>query len=222
MAIPRSSGDNDFTVFPTGPAAPQPASSTPGVSALEPGTTVHEFRVLKLIGEGGFGIVYLAEDQSLDRTVALKEYMPSELAERTGGTTSVQVRSQRCAEPFLAGLRSFMNEARLLARFDHPSLLKVYRFFQENGTAYMAMPFYEGQTLKTILRARTEPPDEAWLRRVLYQILDALDVIHGYECYHRDISPDNVLMQNDTPILLDFGAARRVIGDMTQNLTVIL
>jgi serine/threonine protein kinase len=198
--------------------APEPA----GESALRPGARIHEFRILKLIGEGGFGIVYLAHDESLDRTVALKEYMPSQLAERSAGTMGVQVRSHRYAETFAAGMRSFINEARLLARFDHPSLLKVYRFFQANGTAYMAMPFYEGHTLKAVLRAMTGPPSEAWLRRLLYPVLDGLEVIHKHDCYHRDIAPDNILIQNDTPILLDFGAARRVIGDITRTLTVIL
>jgi serine/threonine protein kinase len=214
MSIDRSD-ERDVTIFPSG-------SADTGESALPAGIKVHEFRIEKLIGEGGFGIVYLAYDESLDRTIALKEYMPSQLAERADGTLSVRARSERHADTFEAGLRSFINEAKLLARFDHPSLLKVYRFFQANGTAYMAMPFYEGQTLKAVLRAISGPPDERWLRRILHQLLDGLEVIHAYECYHRDIAPDNILIQNDTPILLDFGAARRVIGDMTRTLTVIL
>jgi serine/threonine protein kinase len=191
-------------------------------SALPLGTKLGEFEIIGLIGVGGFGIVYLAHDGSLDRQVALKEYMPSELAERES-TTSVAVRSQRHAEAFAAGLRSFINEARLLAQFDHPSLVKVYRFWEANGTAYMVMPFYEGVTLKQALRDLKSVPEEAWLRKVMSQLLDALEVIHGRHCLHRDIAPDNILMlRNDHPLLLDFGAARKVIGDMTQALTVIL
>src|SRR5215213_8624606 len=134
-------------------------AAEPDGNALPPGTRLGEFEIIRLIGEGGFGIVYLVYDHSLDRKVALKEYMPSALAERQG-STSVRVKSHRNAETFSAGLRSFINEARMLAQFDHPSLVKVYRFWAANGTAYMVMPFYEGITLKETLRRRTAPPEE--------------------------------------------------------------
>ncbi len=217
--------DNDRTIMvgAAGAAAePPPPAASLGHNALQVGTKIGEFEVNGLVGEGGFGIVYLAYDHSLERTVALKEYMPSELAQREGGTTVI-VRSKRHAETFAAGLRSFINEARLLAQFDHPSLVKVYRFWEANGTAYMVMPFYEGITLKEQLRKLGGAPDEGWLKVFLAQLLDALEIIHNRQCYHRDIAPDNVLiLPDETPLLLDFGAARRVIGDMTQALTVIL
>jgi serine/threonine protein kinase len=181
-----------------------------------------EFEVHRLIGEGGFGIVYLCHDQALDRYVALKEYMPASLATRQNDTLAIVVKSKNLRETFEAGLKSFINEARLLARFDHPSLLKVYRFWQANGTAYMSMPYYEGPTLKQALAAASGPPDEALLRSWLLPMLDALEEIHRVNCYHRDISPDNILLTRAGPLLLDFGAARRVIGDMTQALTVVL
>ncbi len=188
------------------------------------GTYLGEFEILQVLGEGGFGIVYLATDHSLQRRVALKEYMPSSLATRSGAT-AVQVKSERYRETFVAGMKSFINEARLLASFDHPSLVKVYRFWEANGTAYMVMPFYEGCTLKEHLRELGAPPDEAWLRALLAPLTEALQVIHADQCYHRDIAPDNVILlggNHQRPLLLDFGAARRVIGDMTQALTVIL
>lgn len=191
-------------------------------NALPVGTRVGEFEIKGLVGTGGFGIVYLAYDHSLQRQVALKEYMPSELAGRDAGAT-VGVKSERYLETFQAGLRSFVNEARLLAQFDHPSLVKVYRFWESNGTAYMVMPFYRGQTLKQALAAMEEPPGEAWLKGILAQLLEALSVLHRDNCLHRDISPDNILILPDgRPLLLDFGAARRVIGSMTQTFTVIL
>ena len=191
-------------------------------NALPAGTRLAEFEVLSVIGEGGFGIVYLAYDHSLSRQVAIKEYMPAELASRTQALT-VSVRSERHAETFAAGLRSFINEARLLAQFDHPSLLKVYRFWEAHGTAYMVMPYYAGVTLGRTLKQRKSPPDEAWLRHLLEHLLNALEQMHEARCYHRDISPDNILIQPDgRPLLLDFGAARRVIGDMQRALTVIL
>src|SRR4029453_7852262 len=207
------------------PGAPT-RPSTPGAdhgSALPVGTKLGEFELTGILGEGGFGIVYLAWDHSLERRVALKEYMPSALAARTGDA-SVQVKSERHRETFEAGRKSFVNEAKLLAQFDHPSLVKVHRFWEANGTAYMAMPFYEGVTLRDRLREIQSAPDEAWLMRLLAPLTEALAVIHAEHCYHRDIAPDNVILLSGTnrPLLLDFGAARRVIGDMTQALTDIL
>ncbi|KQP22418.1 serine/threonine-protein kinase [Pseudorhodoferax sp. Leaf267] len=190
--------------------------------ALPMGTRLHEFEILSVIGQGGFGIVYLAQDLALERRVAIKEYMPSALATRTQAMT-VAVRSSRHTETFAAGLRSFINEARLLARFDHPSLLKVHRFWEAHGTAYMVMPYYEGTTLAQRLALPGGPPDEAWLRALLDPLLDALAQMHAAHCYHRDIAPDNILLlPGGRPLLLDFGAARHVIVDMTQALTVIL
>ncbi len=212
--------DGDATVIRPRPARP-PAQE--GGNMLPVGFYLGEFELTKVLGEGGFGIVYLAEDHSLGRRVALKEYMPSSLAQRVGGT-QVSVKSERHRETFEAGLKSFVNEARLLAQFDHPSLVKVYRFWEANGTAYMVMPFYEGITLKDELKAMGAPPDEAWLLELLEPLSEALAVIHAEQCYHRDIAPDNVILLkgSNRPLLLDFGAARRVIGDMTQALTVIL
>ena len=191
-------------------------------NSLAIGTKLGEFEITGLIGEGGFGIVYLALDHSLGRTVALKEYMPSALAARSESVT-VSVKSERHTETFQAGLRSFVNEARLLAQFDHPSLVKVYRFWEANGTAYMVMPYYKGMTLKQSLKELPTAPDEKWLKELLAPLLDALESIHREQCFHRDIAPDNILLLPEgRPLLLDFGAARRVVGDMTQALTVIL
>ncbi|HEY0845008.1 MAG TPA: protein kinase [Noviherbaspirillum sp.] len=192
------------------------------VNVLPVGTHLGEFEILDLIGEGGFGIVYLAYDHSLERHVALKEYMPSGLATRTT-SMAVTVRSQHNAATFTAGLKSFINEARMLAQFDSPSLVKVHRFWEGNGTAYMVMPFYEGITLKQALKERRITPSESWIRLLLADLFDAIETIHQAHCLHRDIAPDNILLLKDgRPLLLDFGAARRVIGDLTQCLTVIL
>lgn len=193
----------------------------PAQNALPPGSRMGEFEIIGLVGEGGFGIVYLAHDHSLQRRVALKEYMPASLAARNPDG-SISVRSQLHLEAFSAGRSSFVNEARLLAQFDHPALVKVFRFWEANGTAYMVMPLYVGKTLRQVLQER-QHLDEIWIRRFLAPVLDALDVIHRDNCFHRDISPDNLLvLPNDKPVLLDFGAARRVIGDMTQALTVFV
>jgi len=204
------------------PRPPSPAAPFADHDALPPGTRFGEFEIVRVLGVGGFGIVYLAHDHSLERQVALKEYMPASLASRGEGP-AVTIRSGSFAETYAIGLRSFVNEARLLARFDHPSLVKVYRFWEDNATAYMVMPYLQGVTLRDARRAMAQAPDEAWIRSVLEPMLDALDQLHREGVFHRDIAPDNILLPPEgAPILLDFGAARRVISDRTQSLTAIL
>ena len=191
-------------------------------SALTPGARVGEMQIVRVVAVGGFGIVYLARDHSLDRDVALKEFMPSRLVGRKDGER-VAVRSAADAETFDLSLESFVNEAKLLAKFSHPSVVKVYRFLEANGTAYMAMPYLRGPTLKNVRRSMTEPPTEAWLRSVIDPLLDALAMLHAEGLYHRDIAPDNVLLTGPgLPVLLDFGAARHLIGDRTQSPTAVL
>jgi serine/threonine protein kinase len=193
-----------------------------GPSALASGTRLHEFELIRVLGEGGFGVVYLARDTAQQRLVAVKEYMPSALARRGTGTM-VHVRSEREADLFRVGLASFLSEAQMLARFDHPALVRMHRSWEEHGTAYTVMPYYEGITLKAMRDSLAGVPDEALLVRLLQTLLGALGVLHAAHVYHRDISPDNILMQPDgRPVLLDFGAARQVIADRTQSLTSIL
>ncbi len=201
-------------------------------SELKPGHRLQEYVVERLLGVGGFSIVYLARDTRLDRRVALKEYLPATLATRAP-SGEVMPRLPRFAEFFDKGLQGFVNEAQLLASFDHASLVKVYRFWAENGSAYMVMPYYEGITLKRWLADLGTPPSERWLRQLAGGLMEALAVMHDQRCWHRDVAPDNILMLYDRkggtyleqvprPVLLDFGAARRVIGDATQQLTAIL
>jgi hypothetical protein len=191
-------------------------------SALAAGTRLHEFELQKILGIGGFGIVYQAFDHALEREVAIKEYMPASLAGRTE-TMRVSLRSGSDEESFRLGRESFVKEAKLLARFDHPSLLKVFRYWEDNGTAYMAMPILRGRTLKQVRQSQEGPVDEAWLRRILMPLLGAIETLHRESVYHRDIAPDNIQIEPDgRPVLMDFGAARRVLSDKTQSLTAIL
>jgi serine/threonine protein kinase len=206
-------------------APPDPVAASPGIDAhdaLPAGTRFGELEIVRVLGVGGFGIVYLAQDHALERSVALKEYMPSALAGRGKGQL-VSIRSGAHTETYALGLRSFVNEARLLARFNHPSLVKVYRFWEENGTAYMVMPYLQGHTLRDVRRSMSDAPTEAWMRSVITPLLDALDQLHREDVFHRDIAPDNILLPpGELPVLLDFGAARRAIGDRTQTFTAIL
>ncbi len=203
---------------PTSPVAPAIAEH----DALPAGTRFGELEIVRVLGVGGFGIVYLARDHALERHVALKEYMPASLAQRGVGPL-ITVRSGAHAQTYAAGLRSFINEARLLARFDHPSLVKVYRFWEDNATAYMVMPYLQGRTLRDVRRSVSQAPSEMWIRHLLGSLLSAMELLHSEGVYHRDIAPDNILLAPEgPPILLDFGAARRVISDRTQTLTAIL
>lgn len=201
-------------------------------SELPVGTRLQEYVIEGLVGVGGFSIVYRARDTRLDRVVALKEYIPAALATRGAGG-AVVARSPNHRAHFDLGARSFINEARLLASFDHPALVKVYRFWAENGSAYMVMPYYDGITFQRWLTNLGATPSEAWLRVFAEQTMEALAALHGQHCYHRDVAPDNVLLLHDKhggtfleqrprPLLLDFGAARRTISDATQNFTAIL
>jgi serine/threonine protein kinase len=198
------------------------ADKVPVHDALGPGTRLGEFEIVRVLGTGGFGIVYLARDHVLLREVAIKEYMPAMLAGRGAGDT-VSLRSERFAQTFEKGLESFLSEARLLASFDHRSLVKVHRFWRSNATAYMAMQYHPGQTLKEARLHMSASPDGAWLSAFMEAILGALERLHGEGVFHRDISPDNIMMLDDgRPVLLDFGCARRVVADGAQSFTAHL
>lgn len=191
-------------------------------SALPVGTRLGDFEITGVIGEGGFGIVYSATDLTLERVVAIKEYLPAALALRNPGG-EVTVRSSARSDTFKAGLSSFLNEAKLLAKFSHPGLVEVHRFWEANGTAYMAMRYYRGVTLREMLRTNPEIVDEAWLCETLDPVLLALRELHLQSCYHRDVAPDNIMiLPNGRSVLMDFGAARRIISGMSQALTTVL
>jgi serine/threonine protein kinase len=191
-------------------------------NCLPIGTRLADFEITGVLGEGGFGIVYIAFDHSLQRNVAIKEYMPGVLSARADDH-SIRVRAERHQETFNVGLKSFINEARFLAQFDHSSLVKVYRFWEQNQTAYTAMQYYDGRTIKDIVTGSPEMINEAWCRKILTQILDALETLYTMRILHRDVSPDNIIVQeNGDAVLLDFGSARQIIGDRTRGLTVIL
>jgi non-specific serine/threonine protein kinase len=196
-------------------------SSQQHFNQLPLGTVLGDFKITGIVGEGGFGIVYLAHETTLDRVVAIKEYLPSSIAGRTGNL-SVMVRSQTNNNAYASGLKNFLREAQLLARFSHPAMVEVHRVWEQNSTAYMAMRFYDGKTLRE-LRQAEQVFEALYIRRLMEPILDAVSLLHAQNVIHRDVSPDNILMRgNGAPVLLDLGAARLVIGGMTQALTTIL
>jgi serine/threonine protein kinase len=180
--------------------------------ALPRSTRVREYELADVLGEAGFAIVYRAWDTILHRSVGVKEYLPASMATRSPGSPEVIVVSERCRDAYKEGLKSFMAEAKLLARFDHPSLLKVYRFWEENGTAYMVMPLYEGPTLEAALAELDHVPGEAELRAWLKPILNAVALLHDGGVSHQNIGPDTIVLTAVGPVLFGLGSARQTIA----------
>lgn len=177
--------------------------------ALPSGYRLHEYRIYEVLGHGSFGITYIARDTSLRTDVAIKEYLPVELSVRQPDGCTVFPRSGDHQKGYEWGLERFLNEAQTLARFKHPNIVPVYRFFEANGTAYMVMAYQQGQSLGELLD-RAGPFDEDTLSTILYPLLDGLEEVHKAGILHRDIKPGNIFIRTDgTPVLLDFGSARQ-------------
>ena len=190
--------------------------------ALPQGTRIRDFEFHRVLGYGGFGITYLGWNLTLDIPVAIKEYLPADLATRESDMSVVPQSSQAAAD-FRWGLERFLDEARTLARFQHPNIVRVHHFFEAHSTAYIAMDYAEGEDLSAYLtRKGTLSEDE--LKDILYPLLDALEVIHRADFLHRDIKPDNIVLRDSdgSPVLLDFGAARQAIGAKSRSVTSIV
>ena len=192
------------------------------VQALPPGTRLGDYRLDAVIGHGGFGITYRAFDTQLAKIVAIKEYLPVEFAIRQGDGQVVP-RSGRVADDFAWGRERFLDEARALARFRHPHIVPVLRYFEANGTAYTVMEFEDGKSLAEVLHepGRRLAPDE--VQRLTNGLLSGLHAVHAQDFLHRDIKPSNIIVRRDgVPILIDFGAARQAMGGRTRTLTNVL
>ena len=190
--------------------------------ALPQGHRLQEYELVRVLGFGGFGMTYLGFDHNLDKAVAIKEYLPSDIATRTADR-SVAPQASDFRDDFQWGLERFLDEARTLARFDHRHIIKVYRFFEAHGTAYIVMEYAEGETLSAYLE-RKGTLSEAELKGILYPLLDGLAVVHGADFLHRDIKPGNIVLRaaDGSPVLLDFGAARQAIGAKSRSVTSIV
>lgn len=177
--------------------------------ALPNGTElVDDYRIERVLGAGGFGITYLADEVALARPVTIKEYFPSDFAARAASLDAAP-RSQDCAGDYRWGLDRFIEEAQTLARFNHPNIVRVYRYFRANNTGYMVLHFEEGQSLKNWLKGLGRAPRQKELDAIIAPLLDALEMIHAADFLHRDIAPDNIIIRRDgAPVLIDFGSAR--------------
>jgi formylglycine-generating enzyme required for sulfatase activity len=185
--------------------------------ALQPGYMLFEYQIEKKLGEGGFGITYLAIDKHLDMQVAIKEYLPSDFAMRQSDIT-IAPKSPALKEGFDWGLNAFIDEAKTIAQFDAPNIVKIHRFFKANGTAYIVMEYCDGGSLN--MRIKAAPLSEPATRALLEELIKGLQVVHGNHIFHRDIKPDNIMFRkNGTPVLIDFGAARQSVGGQTRTVT---
>ena len=194
------------------------------LNALPPGTRIGDFELEKDLRSGGFGITYLGKDTVLGRTVAVKEYLPAGVAVRVADMT-VHPRTRDDVEDYRKGLDDFLREAQALSRFEHhPNIVRVHRFFEDHGTAYIVMEYVEGQALSELLKVE-KTLDEPRLKALLNPLLAALAEMHTHEekILHRDIKPGNIMLRDDgTPVLIDFGSARAAMGARTQNLTAVV
>jgi serine/threonine protein kinase len=191
------------------PAAP--ADSQGDAASLPPGLRLADYLIERPLGGGGFGITYLARDSNLQLPVAIKEYFPSDLVAR-GPDNHVRVRTadREQQEQYDWGLERFLDEARALATFRHPNIVRVLRYFRDNGTAYIVMEYESGLPLKRWVPQNT-PLSPRSVLSIINPLLDGLEAVHNSGFLHRDIKPDNIYVRADgTPVLLDFGAARRV------------
>jgi len=198
------------------PAKPEAREVT-----LPPGFRLHEYRIDAILGQGGFGIAYAATDVNLNSSVVIKEYLPEGFAYRAEDYT-VSARTDEDQDFYQSGLDSFLVEARTLATFRHPNIVRVARFFEANRTAYMVLEFERGQSLKQWRQKRSFVPENV-LVELLAPLLDGLAAVHAAGYLHRDIKPDNIYVRDEdgSLVLLDFGSARQTASEKQDAGTVV-
>jgi formylglycine-generating enzyme required for sulfatase activity len=190
--------------------------------SLPVGQVLSGYLIEGILGQGGFGITYLATDTKLMRQVAVKEYYPREYAVRDSTMTIRAAGNSDDKETFEWGLNRFLKEAQLLARFEHPNIIAVRRFFEANGTAYLVMDYCDGRPLDDIIK-RNGPLSETQLEQILFPLLNGLEQVHGTGFLHRDIKPANLFIRADgSPVLLDFGSAIKGSSQQTRGVTTMV
>ncbi len=190
------------------------------LNALTPGFELHWYGFRDILGQGGFGITYIAYDRNLAHEVAIKEYMPADLATRASDNSVVPI-SPEHEERYQWGLERFIEEARTLAQFEHPNIVRVRNVFKGNNTAYMVMDYELGESLQDIL-SRRKMLEEADIETVMFPIIDGMKLVHAHGFIHRDIKPANIFIRVDgDPVLLDFGSARQSMEQGRNSITSI-
>lgn len=191
-------------------------------NALPTGYRLYDYHIESVLGAGSFGITYKALDKGLNQHVAIKEYLPHSCAFREGYST-VAPKATHSKEDYEWGLTRFQDEAQNLAKFKHPNIVRVVRYFPANGTAYLVMEYEEGETLGTYLKRIKRCLSEKEVLNIFKPILEGLHVVHEGGLLHRDIKPDNIFLRTTgSPMLIDFGAARYDLGTKTCTVSEIL
>jgi serine/threonine protein kinase len=196
-------------------------SNSDDIRAIPSGHSLSDYKFEKVLGQGSFGITYLATDTMLNRKVAIKEYFPREFAARDNTLTVRAAGNSDDRDNFIWGLKRFLDEARVLAVFDHPNIIQVRRFFEANGTAYLVMDYCDGTPLDELLKIEGFLSEKK-IHLLISPLLDALEIIHKTNFLHRDIKPANIFIKKDgTPVLLDFGAARQELVTHSKSVTAM-
>jgi len=186
---------------------------------LPVGARIESYDVTSVLGVGGFGITYKAYDSQLECDVAIKEYLPADIAVRNADGISVSVKTAADSESYEHGLKRFLDEARTLAKFHEPNIVRVTRYLEANGTAYFVMEYEEGEPLSHRLQ-RLVSLHESAITAVALPILQGLRAVHARSFLHRDIKPANIYLRTDnSPVLIDFGAAREALGEHSRHMT---
>jgi len=190
-------------------------------NAIPIGEMISTYRIEKILGQGGFGITYLARDEKLDRYLAIKEYFPSEFSKREENGT-VYPQSEGEEEIYEWGLERFLNEGKTLAKFKHPNIVRVIDYLEENNTAYIIMEYEHGNDLQNILKEKKALSSDEVLQ-IFLPLLDGLSQVHKAGFIHRDIKPANIFIREDgSSVLIDFGSARQGLGTKTKTLTTLV
>ncbi|RKZ91712.1 MAG: hypothetical protein DRR19_06450 [Candidatus Parabeggiatoa sp. nov. 1] len=191
-------------------------------TALPTGYQLEEYQIQSILGHGGFGITYLALDTKLNHQVAIKEYFPNDLVVREE-SYNIQPKFKKYEENFAWGLKRFLHEGQALATFQHPSIVRVLRYFEAHNTAYIVMEYEQGQSLSSALK-NGWTATEAEVINILLPLLEGLHAVHEAGFLHRDIKPDNIYLRDkdNSPVLLDFGAARYAMGSRSRSVTTLV
>jgi len=212
--------NNQSQTFTTQKDSPMPPN-TP-LHTLPSGTQIGSYEIIRVLGEGGFGITYLAQDINLHSKVVIKEYFPNEFAIRNTNNPTVHSKTLQ-TEHFSKGLQRFKEEAQTLAKFNHPSIVRIIGYFEAFNTAYFAMEYEEGIDLGRYLKEKNRPLTQEEILSIMMPILEGLKEVHKHNYLHRDIKPENILLRaNHSPVLIDFGASKLAIQENSRSITSML